>query len=143
MMIILTKTTTYDHLKANIHSAAFCNMNFHYRVLNSSPLVPILSQINPVHTCPLYFSNIRSNIVIPSASMSSHGDFPSGSPTKILYVFRMSHACYMPCPFHPPWFEASHSLCSFLQPPAISFLLGPNILLSILFWIKPRSVVLA
>jgi hypothetical protein len=41
----------------------------------------------------------------------------------------------MPCPSHPPWLEYnlwSSSLCSFLQPPVISFLFCPHILLSIL-----------
>jgi len=53
----------------------------------------------------------------------------------------------MPRQSHPPWFGHpdkfgteyklwsfwSSSLCSFLQPPTTSFLLGPNILLSTLF----------
>jgi hypothetical protein len=60
-----------------------------------------------------------------------------------LYAFLISHACYMPCPSYPQWFCRpiilvkrklwSSSLCSLLQPPATSSLLGPNILLSTLF----------
>jgi hypothetical protein len=52
-------------------------------------------------------------------------------------------SCYMPCQFHPPWLDHfnytwrrklwSSSLCSFLQPPVTSSLLGPNILVSTLF----------
>jgi hypothetical protein len=29
--------------------------------------------------------------------------FPSGFPTKIPHSFHSSHACYMPCPSHPPF----------------------------------------
>jgi hypothetical protein len=56
-----------------------------------------------------------------------------------VWISQLSHACYIPRPSHPPWFDHpnniwwSSSLCSLLQPPAISSLLGPNIFLSTLF----------
>jgi len=64
-----------------------------------------------------------------------------------LFPFRfshLSHACYMPRLYQPPWFNhpnntlwtyklRSSSLCSLLQPPATFSPLGPNILLSTLF----------
>jgi hypothetical protein len=41
-------------------------------VHTSPPLVPILSQIDPVHIIPSYLSKIYFNIVHPSTSWSSH-----------------------------------------------------------------------
>jgi hypothetical protein len=56
---------------------------------------------------------------------------------KIVWIFLLSHAFYIPCPFHIPrlghlnnveW--RSSSLCSFLHSPITSCMLGPHILFS-------------
>jgi len=97
----------------------------HYRVHNSPVMDTILSQMNPIHNFTPHFFKIylilfwNVRVGIPSRL------FPSGFPTKILYIFQF----YNPRPCHPPWFITvitfceeeklqSSSLCSLLQPPS-------------------------
>jgi hypothetical protein len=81
--------------KANSRSASqeipclIWNPKVHY-VHKNGPLVPILSQMYPVHTLQLI--SLRSNLILSSHLqldfLSSF--FPSGPPTKILCAFRIS-----------------------------------------------------
>jgi hypothetical protein len=59
----------------------------HYRVHKSPPLVPILSQVDPVHTIPSCLSKIYFNIVHPPCLPLPSGLFPSAFPANILYAF--------------------------------------------------------
>jgi hypothetical protein len=116
----------------------------HYRIYKCSPLVPILSQINPIHTTPSYLRHILilfTHLLLGFLS----GLFPSGFSTNILYVFLFS-LIHTTCPAHLNLLDFitsiilgeeykwwSSSLCSFLQSPVASSPFGPNILLSTLF----------
>jgi hypothetical protein len=62
-------------------------------------LVPILSQIDQVHTTPAYTSKIYFNIVHPLRLGLPSGLFPSGFPTNTLYALLFSHI-RATCPAH-------------------------------------------
>jgi hypothetical protein len=67
------------------------NPKVHYRVHKSPPLVPILSQIDPVDTIPSY---LRSTLILSTDLRLGlpSGLFPSGFPTNILYAFLSSNS---------------------------------------------------
>jgi hypothetical protein len=61
------------------------NQKAHYRARESSPLVPTLSQTNPVHTTPSYLKSIlmlstHLRLCLPSL-------FTSGFTTNNIYIF--------------------------------------------------------
>jgi hypothetical protein len=48
-----------------------CNLVMYYRIYNNPPLIPVLSQMNPVHTLPLYLLKIHFNVIFLPISRSS------------------------------------------------------------------------
>jgi hypothetical protein len=118
------------------------NLNVHYRVHNSPPLVPALSHRNLFHTLPQLFFNIHYSIILPST--------PRSSKWSVSFVFThqyfecisvLPNTCYMPFPSHRHSYDHldnicwtaqswSSSLCSFLQSLITSCISDPNISLS-------------
>jgi hypothetical protein len=139
-----------NHWEADSHSATediprlLWNPNNHYRVHKSPPLDPVLSQINPVHVLTIF--KIHSNIILPSTPASPRRCSPfMFSDQNVVRISLLSRACYMLA--HPTLLNLitliifgeayklwSSSLCSLLQLPDTSSLLGPNIVLRTLFW---------
>jgi hypothetical protein len=69
------------------------NPKFHYRIYKNLPLVPILSQLNPVHTFMSYFIKIRL-VLSPHLCF----DLPSALFCAGLNVF--THFLPLPCVLH-------------------------------------------
>ena len=120
------------------------NLKVHYRIHKCPSPIPILRQLDPVHTPT---SHYWRSIVI----LSFHRrlgppvvSFPQASPTKILYM-PILYPIRATCPAHlildfitctilcEQCRSLSSSLCSFLCSHVTSSLLGPIILLITLF----------
>jgi hypothetical protein len=81
------------------------NSKVQYRVRKSPPLIPILSQINPVHITPFYSSQINLNIILSPTSRSSYWSL----------CFWISHQCpicnpLFPCVLHALSISSSFNL---------------------------------
>jgi len=121
------------------------NRSVQYRFYKNPPPVPILSQINPDHAPTSHILKIHLHIILPSTPESSKWSL-SLRFTNLNAVCPdpLRHSYYMPRQSRSSLFDhkkkvgeeyrsLSSSLRSFLHSPVISFLLGPNILLSTLF----------
>ena len=103
------------------------------------PPVPVLNQLDPVHTLTSHFLKDPSLYYSPIYTLVLQMvSFPPASHQNPVHTSAIPHTCYMPRPSHSSRFDEeyrslSSSLCSFLHFPVTSSLLGPNILLNTLF----------
>ena len=153
---LLTYLLTYSveqssSLKANRFSASqgiphiLLNPKVHYPINKCPPPVPLLSQLDPVHTPTLHFLKIHLNIILPSTPGSPKWSlslrFPhqhpvyaspppirATSPTHLILLDFITRTI-----FGEQYRSLISSLCNFLHSPVTPSLLGPNILLNTLF----------
>jgi hypothetical protein len=90
-----------------------------------------LSFARRTQTTPSNHTSPRSILILSSylSLRLPNGLLTSRFPIRILYAFLISHACYVPRTYHPPWFDHHNNilwsvqvmklpLCSLLQPPS-------------------------
>jgi len=121
------------------------NPKVHYRTHKRSSTVRILGQPKPVLIPTSHLLEIHPNIIHPSTPRSPQWSlylrFPHQDP---IHPPLLTHTRHMPSPSHSSRFyhrtilgedykSFSSSLCSLLQSPVTSSLLGQNILLNTMF----------
>ena len=86
------------------------NPNIYYSIHKCPPPVPILSQINPIHTPTIHILKIRFIIILPSIPATSMWSlslrFPQKNP---VYASPRRHTCYMSHLSHYSPFDHSNN----------------------------------
>ena len=81
------------------------NPKVQHRVNKISPLVSILSHINPVHNHIPFFEDQLLSLYLSLRFASC--PFHSDSPPKLDMQLSPLHTCQMPCPSRSSWFDRS------------------------------------
>jgi hypothetical protein len=105
----LSLSQANSHLATEEFFKILWNPKVHYCVHKGTPLVPVMSQINPIHITRSYISKTILNITFHLNLGLPSGLFPYGFPTKILYAFLFSRCVPHALPISSPltW----HFLC--------------------------------
>jgi hypothetical protein len=93
------------------HTSILWNQKFHYLIHMRPPLVPTLSQINPVHTILSYLSKTNFNIINPFTCSYSQWFYPLTSLLISSIHSTYPHSCYVPCQFRLPSLNHSNYTC--------------------------------
>ena len=64
------------------------NLTIHYHIYKCQPTVPILNQINPIHTSTFHFLKIHLNIILPS--------MPGSYKWFLFFMFPYGNSVYTP-----------------------------------------------
>jgi len=106
--VLLEKLTSFQLVKK--FPAYYVTSKVHYHIHKCLPPVPILSQLDPVHTPTSHLLMIHLNIILPSMPGSPKWSltfrFPHQNP---VYATPLLNVCYMPRSFHSSGFFHSNN----------------------------------
>ena len=83
----------------------------HYGIHKCPPPVPVLSQLDPVHTSTSHFLKIHFNNILPSTPGSPNWCLSRRFPHQnLVHTSHFLHTCHMPRPSHSSRFYHRHNI---------------------------------